>query len=185
MIGFLIVDKPGGLTSHDVVAKARRGTHIKRIGHAGTLDPMATGVLVLCLDEATRLVEYVTASEKEYIATLKLGVETDSYDADGQIVSEVDLAIVSAVTRDQFIAALDPFRGAIRQIPPMVSALKQNGVRLYELARAGEEVAREARPVQIHTLDLMDWQPALCDDPCGMWTRYIYSQHCPRSWCGT
>jgi tRNA pseudouridine55 synthase len=156
VIGFLVVDKPRGLTSHDVVAKARRGTHIKRIGHAGTLDPMATGVLVLCLDEATRLVEYVTASEKEYVATLHLGIETDTYDADGQPVRDQDS---TGVTRESFIAALDPFRGAIRQVPPMYSALKQNGVRLYELARAGQEVTREARPVTISTLELIDWSP--------------------------
>jgi len=156
MISFLVVDKPRGLTSHDIVARARHGTHLKRIGHAGTLDPMATGVLVLCLDEATRLVEYVTASEKEYVATLRLGVETDTYDADGQTVSEID---PGGVTQAMFTAALDLFRGAIHQIPPMYSALKQNGVRLYELARAGEEVVREARPVMIYALDLIDWQP--------------------------
>ena len=154
MIGFLVVDKPGGMTSHDVVAHVRRGIQLKRIGHTGTLDPMATGVLILCLDEATRLAEYVTADQKEYIATVRLGIETDSYDADGQIVASVD---ASHITQAQFEAALVGFRGPILQTPPMVSAIKQGGVPLHEMARAGKTVERAARPVHIYDLMLLDW----------------------------
>ncbi|MHB8626964.1 MAG: tRNA pseudouridine(55) synthase TruB [Aggregatilineales bacterium] len=156
MIGFLAVDKPRGLTSHDVVARARRGTGIKRIGHAGTLDPMAVGVLVLCLDEGTRLAEYLTAHNKEYVATVRFGVETDTYDADGQIIATTD---ASALMREAVEVALSAFRGDIAQVPPMYSAIKQGGVRLYALARAGEEVERAPRPVTIYTLDLLDWTP--------------------------
>lgn len=144
------------MTSHDVVAKARRGTGIKRIGHAGTLDPMATGVLVLCLDEGTRLVEYLTAHDKEYVATMRFGVETDTYDADGQIVATAD---ATGLTRASIVTALSQFRGDIRQVPPMYSAIKQGGVRLYALARAGEEVERAPRPVTIHVCELLDWTP--------------------------
>ncbi len=156
MIGFLAVDKPRGLTSHDVVAQVRRGTDIKRIGHAGTLDPMATGVLVLCLDEGTRLAEYLTAHDKEYVATVRFGVETDTYDADGQIVATAD---AGHLTREMIEVALDRFRGEILQVPPMYSAIKQAGVRLYALARAGEEVERAPRPVTIYALELLDWSP--------------------------
>ncbi len=155
MIGFMVVDKPGGMTSHDVVAKVRRGIGLKRIGHTGTLDPMATGVLILCLDEATRLAEYVTADQKEYVATVRLGIETDSYDADGQITATVD---ASAITQADFGKALDKFRGDIMQTPPMVSAIQQDGVRLHELARAGKTVERAARSVTIYQLDLIDWR---------------------------
>lgn len=156
MNGFLVVDKPQGLTSHDVVLKVRRGTDIKRIGHAGTLDPMATGVLVLCLGYATRLSEYVMNSTKVYRATLRLGIETDTYDAEGRITAEAD---ASHITREQFEAALDPFRGSILQVPPMYSAIQQGGKRLYELARAGQEVERAPRPVTIYALTVTDWQP--------------------------
>src|SRR5579859_4046365 len=116
--GFLVVDKPGGITSHDVVARVRRGTHVKRIGHAGTLDPMATGVLVLCLGMATRLSEYVMASSKRYTATIQLGIETDTYDADGQITATAT-ADASRLTRAEIEAALEHFQGQVKQIPPM------------------------------------------------------------------
>jgi tRNA pseudouridine55 synthase len=156
VIGFLAVDKPRGLTSHDVVTKARRGTGIKRIGHAGTLDPMATGVLVLCLDEGTRLAEYLTAHDKEYVATVRFGIETDTYDADGRVVAEED---ASCLSRADIEAALGHFRGEIAQVPPMYSAIKQGGVRLYALARAGQEVERAPRSITIHAIDLLDWVP--------------------------
>jgi tRNA pseudouridine55 synthase len=155
MIGFLVVDKPGGMTSHDVVAHVRRGISLKRIGHTGTLDPMATGVLILCLDEGTRLAEYVTAEQKEYIATVRLGIETDSYDADGRTTVTVD---ASHINRADFEGALGHFRGDILQTPPMVSAIKQGGVPLHELARAGKTVERAARPVHIYEIELLDWQ---------------------------
>lgn len=142
--GFLVVDKPRGLTSHDVVARVRRGTGIRQVGHAGTLDPMATGVLVVCIGAATRLAEYVMASEKEYAATVRLGVETDSYDADGQIVASTP---VEDLTESDVRAALARFQGEQDQIPPMHSAIKQGGVKLYTLARRGESVERAARRV--------------------------------------
>ncbi len=176
MLGFLIVDKPSGLTSHDVVMQVRRGTRIKQIGHAGTLDPMATGVLVLCMGDATRLSEYVMSSSKIYRATLRLGIETDSYDADGQATVHADPAQLDAITREQFTASLAPFIGTIGQIPPMYSAIKQDGVRLYKLARAGEEVERAPRTVTIDSITLLDWQPpsATIEITCGAGT-YIRS----------
>ncbi len=155
--GFLVVDKPGKLTSHDVVAKVRKGTGVKKIGHAGTLDPMATGVLVLCLGYATRLSEYVMASDKTYQTTLMLGIETDTYDADGRPTAEASEAAMSSVTQALLEAALVPFRGPILQVPPMYSAIQKNGKRLYELARSGIEIEREPRPVTIYDLKLLSW----------------------------
>lgn len=146
--GFLVVDKPSGMTSHDVVAKVRRGTGIKRIGHAGTLDPMATGVLVLCMGTATRLSEYVMGSRKLYIATVRLGVETDSYDADGSVVATAD---VSHLTLSAIESTLSHFQGEVDQTPPMYSAIKQGGKKLYELARQGKAVERAARRVWMET----------------------------------
>jgi tRNA pseudouridine55 synthase len=171
--GFLVVDKPASLTSHDVVAKVRRGTGIKKIGHAGTLDPMATGVLVLCLGYATRLSEYVMASTKVYHATVKFGVETDTYDADGHVTAEHD---ASHITREHIEATLPQFRGDILQVPPMYSAIQKNGKRLYDLARAGIEVEREPRPVTIYTLELLRWvwPQALVEVKCSAGT-YIRS----------
>ncbi|MCC7449804.1 MAG: tRNA pseudouridine(55) synthase TruB [Anaerolineae bacterium] len=144
LFGFLVVDKPKGVTSHDIVAKVRRGIAIKRIGHAGTLDPMATGVLVLCIGAATRLSEYVMGSHKVYTAIIRLGVETDSYDADGMVVATTD---VSHLTPAAIESALQHFQGEIDQTPPMYSAIKQGGKKLYELARQGEAVERAARRV--------------------------------------
>jgi tRNA pseudouridine55 synthase len=153
--GFLPVDKPGGWTSHDVVARVRRATGIKKVGHAGTLDPMATGLLVVAIGPVTRLIRFTQDAEKEYLATAVLGVATDSLDADGEVVwrepMEVDRAAVEAV--------LSSFVGEIRQVPPMVSALKIDGKRLYELAREGKEVERAARTVVVHQLELLDFRP--------------------------
>lgn len=156
--GFLNVDKPLGMTSHDVVAAVRRGLRVKKAGHAGTLDPLASGVLVVCVGAATRLSEYVMASSKRYRARVCLGVETDTYDAEGAVTGERD---ASHVTRALFEQALGPLRGEIAQIPPMYSAVKQGGRRLYELARAGQTVERAARQVRIETLDVVDWAPPL------------------------
>ncbi len=155
MDGILIVNKPGGMTSHDVVARVHRWSGIRRVGHAGTLDPLATGVLVLCLGQATRLSEYLMASPKQYRATILLGVETDTYDREGRVVrrSPVNLS------RAQVEAALAEFVGKIAQVPPMYSALKREGTPLYRLARRGQEVERQARQVEIYTLQLMDWSP--------------------------
>jgi tRNA pseudouridine55 synthase len=157
--GLLNLYKPSGPTSHDMVARVRRGTREKKVGHAGTLDPMATGVLVLCLGPATRLSEYVMQSPKIYRARVRFGIETDTYDADGQIVAENP----DQVTREAVEAALGAFRGEIEQVPPMYSAIKQQGKKLYELARAGQEVERAARTVTISRLDLTGWDPPYAD----------------------
>lgn len=150
--GILIIDKPAGWTSHDVVAKLRGILHEKRIGHAGTLDPMATGVLPVFVGRATRAVEFAAEREKEYIAGLRLGTVTDTQDVTGSTLSTHPVT----VTRQDVAAALAPFRGEIQQIPPMYSAIKRNGKKLYELARRGEEVERQPRPVTIHQLELLD-----------------------------
>lgn len=152
--GFLNIDKPRGITSHDVVARLRRVTGTRKIGHAGTLDPMATGVLVLCLGAATRLSEYVMASTKRYRAQVLLGVETDSYDADGQVVATTDAA---QITRADLERILPQFVGEIAQLPPIYSAIKRDGKKLYELARAGKDVELEPRAVTIHALEVVDW----------------------------
>lgn len=152
-LGFFNVDKPPGMTSHDVVAIVRRGTQTKKVGHAGTLDPMATGVLVICWNKATRLSDYVMHGRKRYLATVHLGVETDTYDADGQVVA-TDERVVSRLDVEQ---QLPGFRGDIQQIPPMYSAIKRGGKKLYELARAGKEVERPPRAVTIDTLDIVKW----------------------------
>jgi tRNA pseudouridine55 synthase len=157
--GFLVIDKPSGWTSHDIVAKVRKATGVKKIGHAGTLDPMATGVLVLCLGHATRLSEYVMASTKQYDAVLRLGLETDTYDADGRVTAEYP---IDGITEQRVTAALAPFRGAIAQVPPMYSAIQKNGKRLYDLARAGVEIEREPRPVTIYRLELTRWNLPYC-----------------------
>lgn len=158
VFGFLNINKPTGMTSHDVVAKIRRGLHIKKVGHAGTLDPLADGVLVICLGGATRLSDYVMHGTKRYTARVHLGITTDTYDLEGAILSERD---VTSIRREDVEQALTAFRGDIRQIPPMYSAIKQGGRKLYDLARAGQTVERKARPVTISGLTILDWQPPL------------------------
>jgi tRNA pseudouridine55 synthase len=153
--GFLLVDKQAGWTSHDVVAKIR-GQIGGKVGHAGTLDPMATGLLVVGIGAATRLLRFIQVTEKEYLATALFGVATDSLDADGAILSREPLP----VTAEEIDAAMNRFRGPIMQVPPMVSARKVEGRRLYELAREGKIVEREARPVTIHRLELVDLAPS-------------------------
>ncbi len=153
--GFLLVDKDRGWTSHDVVAKVR-GLIGGKVGHAGTLDPMATGLLVLGLGRYTRLLRYVQGLPKEYQATALFGVATDSLDADGTVIERAPLP----VTGEEIEAAAERFRGPILQTPPMVSARKVEGKRLYELARAGEVVEREARPVEIYELSITDVAPS-------------------------
>lgn len=149
--GILPVDKPQGWTSHDVVARLRRLTGVRRIGHAGTLDPMATGVLLLCLGRATRVVSFLTDAEKEYRFRVRLGVSTDTYDAEGQVVSRSDAVPtdLEAVRR-----AVAQFEGVIEQVPPMFSALKVGGRKLYDLARRGEVVERRARRVRIRQIEV-------------------------------
>lgn len=147
--GILIVDKPRGMTSHDVVDFIRRHFKIEKAGHAGTLDPAVTGVLVILIGKATKLSLQLTGGEKEYEATLTLGKRTDSGDAEGKVLSEADTAeITEKDIRDVFKS----FEGEIEQVPPMVSALRHKGKRLYELARKGKEVPREPRKVFIREL---------------------------------
>lgn len=159
VFGLLNVNKPSGPTSYDIVAWVRRGTRVKKVGHAGTLDPLATGVLVLCLGPATRLAEYVMGSAKTYRARVHFGVETTTYDAEGEVVARNS----APVTREVVEAALPAFRGAIEQVPPMYSAIQQGGRRLYDLARAGQEVERAPRPVTIDRLDLLAWEPPFAE----------------------
>ncbi len=153
--GFLVVDKERGPTSHDVVAAIRRITGIRKAGHAGTLDPMATGIVIVAVGRATRLIRFLQDLPKEYVAEALFGVATDTLDADGAIVSREPME----VTPEEVEQVLDRFRGTILQVPPMVSALKVDGRRLYELAREGVEVEREARPVEIYELELLDATP--------------------------
>lgn len=170
MHGFLNIDKPAGITSHDVVARVRRATRQRRVGHAGTLDPAATGVLVVALGGATRLIEYVQdATTKGYHALVRLGVTTETDDAEGTVVSA---APVPPLDRQTIEGALDRFRGRIMQVPPMYAALHHEGRRLHELARAGVVVERQARPVTIERLTLLDWSPPLLalDILCGKGT---------------
>ncbi|MGW8956128.1 tRNA pseudouridine(55) synthase TruB [Paenibacillus sp. NPDC055715] len=150
--GVLPVYKPAGFTSHDVVAKARRLLGMKRIGHTGTLDPQVTGVLPLCLGRATRVVEYMQELPKEYHATLRLGIATDTEDLTGTITEECDRPV--EVTEEEAKAVLERFVGTISQVPPMYSALKVDGKRLYELAREGKTVERKSREVTIYELEM-------------------------------
>lgn len=154
--GLLNVDKPAGLTSHDVVSRVRRVAQVRRVGHAGTLDPLATGVLVVALGRATRLLEYVVGQPKTYEAVVRLGQTSTTCDAEGELSLPEPLPELSPQALEQ---ALEPFRGAISQVPPMHSALKRGGQPLYELARQGMTVAREPRQVTIYDLRLQDWSP--------------------------
>ena len=155
MDGILNLNKPKGWTSHDVVAYVRRLTHIQRVGHAGTLDPMATGVLLVCLGRATRIVEYLMQGRKHYRAELCLGISTDSHDAAGAVTATAPVR----VDRTDVERALSRFQGSIQQVPPMVSAIKRDGQPLYKLARRGITVERAARTVEIDEITLTDWQP--------------------------
>ncbi len=155
--GVLCVDKPPRITSHDVVNRIRRTANLRRVGHAGTLDPLATGVLLLCLGRCTRLIEYLVGHDKIYETTVRLGQTTTTYDAEGEIVAERPF---DHLTLNQIEDALQPFRGDIQQQPPLYSAIKQGGQPLYKLARQGkEDVVRPFRPVTIHELNLLEWQP--------------------------
>ena len=152
--GILLVDKPGGITSHDVVARARRALGTRKIGHAGTLDPMATGLLVLGVEGATRLLTYVVGADKTYEATILLGISTDSDDADGAETARADAATVAAVTDAAIDAGIRALTGEIDQVPSTVSAIKVQGRRAYDLARAGETVELTARRVTVSRFDV-------------------------------
>lgn len=161
--GFLNIHKPAGITSHDVVARVRRllkqnGLGAVKVGHAGTLDPMATGVLIVCLGAATRLSDDAMHAEKGYRATVKLGETTDTYDADGTITHTREAA---HIIRPMIEAAMPAFTGDILQVPPMYSAIKQGGKKLYDLARQGQTVERAPRPVTILALEIVAYEPPL------------------------
>lgn len=154
MHGILVIDKPAGPTSFDVVRRVRSVLGVKKAGHTGTLDPAATGVLPLCLGDATRVAGYITEGDKAYDAVVRLGRETDTLDAEGRVVAEAPVPALGAELLEE---ALARFRGTYPQTPPMYSAVRVGGKRLYELARAGEEVERAARQVTVHALELRDF----------------------------
>lgn len=153
--GLLNVDKPGGLTSHDVVNRLRKVAGLRRIGHAGTLDPLATGVLLVCLGRATRLVEYLVGQPKTYTAVIRLGQSTNTYDADGEVVRERPLTF----NQEALGQALTQFQGDLQQLPPLYSALKVKGQPMYKLARQGIEVERQPRAVTIYDLEIIGLNP--------------------------
>ncbi len=153
--GVLNIDKPSGMTSHDVVSTIRRLSGIRRVGHAGTLDPLATGVLLVCVGRTTRLSEYLIGQNKRYQTTIRLGQETNTYDAEGEITAEKPVNINESAIQE----ALNHFRGPIAQVPPMFSAIKKDGQPLYKLARQGVEIERPSRNVTIHELALLNWSP--------------------------
>ena len=152
--GVLVIDKPTGMTSHDVVNIVRRGTGIRRAGHTGTLDPRASGVLVILVGPAVRLSEYISASDKRYQAIIRMGTATDTYDAEGAFTRE---EVSVDVTEEQFEAELKKFEGEVEQTPPAYSAVKVNGRKAYEMARKGEEVELEPRMIQVHHLEVLEW----------------------------
>ena len=153
--GIVNLDKPQGPTSHDIVHRVRTLTGVRRVGHAGTLDPLATGVLIVCIGQATRVVEFLMSGEKTYRARARMGVTTDTYDAEGSVVSQAPVK----ASRAQVEAALSQYRGSIKQVPPMFSALKHKGTSLHRLARRGIEVERRPRSVEILRLEMTDWEP--------------------------
>lgn len=154
--GIYLLDKPSGPTSHDMVYRARKALKEKRVGHGGTLDPLATGLLLLLAGNATRLFDSLQEYTKSYAATLKLGIRTDTQDITGKVLAT---RAVPSLTTSHLESALAGFRGEILQTPPMFSAIKQDGRPLYELAREGQEVEREARPVRVDELTLVDLRP--------------------------
>lgn len=156
MHGILVIDKPEGPTSFDIVRQVRRWTGVRRVGHAGTLDPFATGVLPVAIGQATRLIEYLMASDKEYEATMRLGVATDTQDLHGRVLTTGDW---QQIARARVEAVIDALVGEIDQVPPMFSALKRDGQPLYRLARQGIDVAREPRRVRIDRIELLSFAP--------------------------
>ncbi len=154
MDGLLVLDKPEGKTSFQVVAEVRRHLRTRKAGHTGTLDPMATGVLPICVGEATKVVTFILDADKEYVADVRLGAATDTQDRTGKVIAE---AVVPALSVAALEEALQAFRGPIQQTPPMFSAIQVDGKRLYDLARAGQVVERESRPVTVHALELLSF----------------------------
>ncbi len=174
--GVLVVDKPIGLTSHDVVQIVRRGTGIRRAGHTGTLDPRASGVLVILVGPAVRLSEYVSASDKRYQATIRLGASSDTYDEEGTITGSTSDIDIEKITEEQFDDVLQQFVGEIEQVPPPYSAVKVKGRKAYDLARKGEEVDLEPRLINVYSLEVLEWAPpeAVVDVYCSSGT-YVRS----------
>jgi tRNA pseudouridine55 synthase len=162
--GLVVVDKPAGLTSHDVVARVRRLAGTKRVGHAGTLDPMATGVLLVGIGRATRLLGHLALHDKDYVATIRLGQATSSDDAEGEIVASAPAGHLNRLTPDGIAMAVAGFVGEIKQRPPAVSAIKVDGKRAYARARAGEEVVLAERPVIVSRFDVTAVRP-VADNP--------------------
>ena len=152
MNGVLIVDKPQGKTSHAIVAAVRRLCKTRRVGHTGTLDPLATGVLPVCVGNATKAADMLTSSDKRYLAVFRLGMRTDTLDITGNVLEENTIA----VTSEDVKKAVKSFTGTILQVPPMYSAIKKDGRKLYELAREGKEIEREAREITVYSLDITD-----------------------------
>ena len=159
--GVLLVDKPQGITSHDVVDRVRRLFKTRRVGHAGTLDPMATGLLIILVGKACKASQYLMSQEKEYLATVKFGEVTDSQDADGSVVET--RPVPADLDAEKIRAAMKGMMGDQYQTPPMFSAKKIKGVKLYELARKGEEVEREPRFIRVERYDLLSWRPPEAD----------------------
>ncbi|MFZ5919078.1 MAG: tRNA pseudouridine(55) synthase TruB [Chloroflexota bacterium] len=167
LTGILNINKPKGPSSHDVVDAIRRAARVRRVGHAGTLDPLATGVLLVCLDQATRVSQYLMDSIKVYHARIRLGQTTNTDDAEGQIVAQTPLP--DHLEPSHIRQALADFVGQIEQVPPQYAAIKKNGAPLYKLARQGVAVELPPRQVTIHTIDLLEWQPPhlVIDIRCG------------------
>jgi tRNA pseudouridine55 synthase len=157
--GLLLVDKASGMTSHDVVNFIRNKFHIKKVGHCGTLDPLATGLLMMVLGTATKMQDLLMAEDKEYVGTFKLGEVTDSQDSDG-VVTETKP--VPEISDEQLNAAFAKYQGDFYQTPPMVSALKKDGVPLYKLARQGKTVEREPRFVHVYSHNILEWKSPYC-----------------------
>lgn len=170
--GVIVIDKPIGMTSHDVVQVVRKGTNIRRAGHTGTLDPRASGVLVILVGPSVRLSEYVSASDKRYQAVIQLGTTTDTYDADGRVLSTTSVDI----SEKQFDDVLQSFVGEIEQVPPPYSSVKVKGRHAYDMARNGEEVDLDPRTINVYNLELLEWAPpeAVIDVFCSSGT-YVRS----------
>ena len=173
MDGIVNVMKPAGMTSHDVVAKLRRVYHTKKVGHTGTLDPDAIGVLPICVGQATRLVEYFTEKDKTYKVIMKFGNETTTQDSSGEVTITTELPTLS---KAEFCAVTEQFIGEIQQVPPMYSAIKKDGQPLYKLAREGVEVEIEPRPVTIHGIKVLMYnkESAMLEVHCGKGTYIGY-----------
>lgn len=154
MEGIIVIDKPKGITSFDVIRVLRRTLKERRIGHTGTLDPLATGILVICVGRATKLAQDIEGFGKEYVADFQLGYKTDTYDIEGKVVDEVSEFNVS---KEELLNVMEKYKGNIKQVPPMYSAIKVNGKKLYELAREGVEIERKSRDVEISSLELLEF----------------------------